>query len=315
MNKSFDRGSSIIQVLVSLGLAAILVMILLEITSTQIKETKHLQEKLATLDVERQLILALRDGAVCTAELTDSTLNPSAPYTFNANPADLPNAKLVLPRLHTLPLPSSPFIVSTGSFLSTMTFSAKVQEIAIKDFVDSGLPDFFNANLTVTIDPAFLVRAIAPIQLQINIQTDPATPLSAKRVVSCLVGNSNTQPCPANFSRVGDPGTNSSFCIMTSPQTNAGFFAAKNVCLNQSFPVFGFAHLCTQNEYYATCKKNGIPVLANMPPPVGEWHWVDDSMDNDNWIVMGNNNCDGDSYGGTGATGVGSSLKYYCCVK
>lgn len=315
LQKMETKGSSIIQVLISLGLAAILVTILIEITSTQVKETKHLQEKLASLDMERQLILALRDSAVCTAELTDNTLNPSAPYIFNANPADLPNAKLVLQHLHTLPLINSPFIVSTGSFLSSMTFSAKVQEIAVKDIENSGMSDFFNAKLTVTIDPAFLVRAIAPIQLQINIQTDPTTPLNAKKVVGCLVGSSTTQSCPPDFSRVGEPGTNSSFCITTNAQVATGFFAAKNACLNKSFPIFGFTHLCSHNEYYAACQKDGTPEMPDMPAPVGEWHWVDDSSDNDNWIVMGNNNCNENRYGGDGRTGICNNCKYYCCVK
>ena len=105
------KGISIVEVLVSSAIAAIVALAMSSMIVNQNKEMKAMTEKMAALDVERILITSLTNGTLCTAELTNPLLNPAAPYILNTTPAALPNQSFSLQKIHSSIAVASPSLI------------------------------------------------------------------------------------------------------------------------------------------------------------------------------------------------------------
>ena len=153
------------------------------------REVRGLSETLAKLDVEKLLIASLADGAICTAELSNPALNPSAPYVLNtSSAATLTASSIILDRIHASGTPGAPLLLQTGAAPSAMSDSLKVASMTFGDFRSTGVANRYTAQLTVSFNGS-LIRAVRPIVLQKIITTNPADPANLKRITSCLGGS------------------------------------------------------------------------------------------------------------------------------
>lgn len=155
------------------------------LTANQQKEQKALSEKLAILDLEKQMIQVLADGRICNAELASLTFG--GPYTINATSVDtLKTANFIKQSIHYSDSATSEKFISIDQIISSSQL--KVSEIKFTNFAGTATPDLFIAQLQVSFNSG--VRPYKPIQSSVTIKTDPTDPISAKKIISCY-GNAN----------------------------------------------------------------------------------------------------------------------------
>ncbi|MGZ3773286.1 MAG: type IV pilus modification PilV family protein [Pseudobdellovibrionaceae bacterium] len=238
-------GQSLVEVLVGAGIMSIVIMGLMSMLTSQQKETKALTEKLASLDLEKLLIASLADGTICTAELTNSATNPSAPYSIDTTNAA---AAINLTSLHSSAAAGAPVLVSNGTTASALSSSLVVSGITVSNFINTGVPDRYLANIQVKYKPGQLVRPLKPIVIKVNISTDPTTPLNAKKIVSCSADSGGSSGkvitplylyclscpppnCPAGWTQVDIQGTslgNTRTCLPPADQTCSTLYLEGN---------------------------------------------------------------------------------------
>ena len=177
---------SLIEVLVSLGILSIMVAGMTSYMLSSSREVKALTESLAKLDVEKLLIASLADGAACTAELANPGLwTPGAlPYTINTtSAATIAGTIINLNTLHAGGLAASVVLIDNVNPVSPMSQSLTVNSIEMGNFVSTGVPNQYSADLTVSFKGS--VRSLKPIILKKLITTAPSSPGSEK-ITACL---------------------------------------------------------------------------------------------------------------------------------
>lgn len=187
---------SLVEILAVMGIMSVMMAGMISYMSFQQREATALKETLAKLDVEKLLIAALADGTICSAELSNSVLNPSAPYAINAsNPATLAAITINLNGIHASAAAGSPFLVQSGVAPSPMTNTLLVDAITLGNLQSTGVADQYLANLSISFN-GNLVRSVKPVIMKKTITTNPADPITAKRITGCL----GTAPSPAPVS-------------------------------------------------------------------------------------------------------------------
>lgn len=174
--KNLDEfGFGLIEILVSVGILGIVMAALATIVTSHGKEVRHLEVRLAVLDLERVMITSLYDSSICTSALT----NPS--QSFDSTDS---SSKIEISRIAFSSAPGAPDIVAVGaSVFSGVT----VQSISVKDIKTTGNPDEYNGTLLVTFLNAN-GRPLKPIDFLVSLKTDPdpvTSPATAKKIVSC----------------------------------------------------------------------------------------------------------------------------------
>lgn len=89
---SNQKGSTLIQVMITGGLIAILALTMASLFAQQNKQIKLMEQKSETLDIKNEILMSLSDQVICGCNLNPSKLAPlgSLPaITFNASPANL----------------------------------------------------------------------------------------------------------------------------------------------------------------------------------------------------------------------------------
>jgi hypothetical protein len=174
-----NEGQTLISVLIGAAVMIVSMLAFMGMMSAQQKEIRAMSEKLAALDLERLMIAAFSDPAICTAELSNSALNASAPYVVNVG--SLSNYVINLNSIHSNAAPASPVLISAGA-LVTPTSSLKVSTIKVKNFTsNSGTGTNYLAEIEISFDPASLVRSIKPITLKVSITTD-----ATQKITTCM---------------------------------------------------------------------------------------------------------------------------------
>lgn len=209
MKKSNQSGQSIVQVLVGIAIASIAMAAITSMVIHQQKETRGLSEKLGSLETERVLSFALADGSLCTAELSNSALNPSAPYTVNT--MDLSANHFSLNSIHTSAAVGSPNLISVGTKASPASPSLFVKTISVRNLAASGTTNQYLAELIVDFDETKLVRPLQPISIRLFILTD-----AANQITGCLGGKTVL----TNISSYNFCGTPAVGNILTTQQPN-----------------------------------------------------------------------------------------------
>ncbi|MCB9027002.1 MAG: hypothetical protein H6625_11830, partial [Bdellovibrionaceae bacterium] len=197
--RSIDKqGMGIIEVLVATGILAIIISAMTSFMASQLREINYLTQNLAKLDTEKLLIAALSDGAICSAELTNSTLNPSAPFTIDTSTDPiLASQTITLTSLHASSTPGSPILIQNGIPPSAITNNLLVDSIQFINFQRTGDPNRFLANLMISFD-GNLTRNLKPIFLKKIIDTNPASPVNSKQITGCLSSGASMPPTITN---------------------------------------------------------------------------------------------------------------------
>lgn len=172
-----QRGQSLVQVLISIGLMGILMASFATMTANQSRETQALSEKLAAMDFQQQLIRSFADGKVCTSLLNNLTLNTSGmvlnvtgiPVSTTAPPGSLAKAGQA-----PSPLSSTLVVDANNPFQVTNIASAGT--------------NLYSGVFQVGFDKTRLVRALQPAQTQITITTNGGTTITGCQSTSSSFG-------------------------------------------------------------------------------------------------------------------------------
>lgn len=190
-----QRGQSIVQVLISVGLMGILMTAFTSMMAMQYRETNALSQKLASTDLERLLQSSLSNGSVCQY----ITNNPAI-LTFDSTKVSPTTPQIVTPTLPIFasvqlgpPVVTGPIVAQIGQSASSFSSSAIIEAIGLSiSGAPSPLPTpgpgvVFTGNWIITLDPTKLVRALAPIRVATTITVDTTTP-TASQITSCQSG-------------------------------------------------------------------------------------------------------------------------------
>ncbi len=181
-----DSGMSLIEVMISIGILAVVVSGMASYMSSSSREVRALTESLAKLDIEKFLIASLADGVSCTAELANPGVwTPGAlPATFNStNATTLAKTSINLNSIHASAAANAPVLISNGAAPSAMANGLLVNRITVGNFQATGAPDVYLADLTVSFTGS--IRQPSPIVLRKTIATVPTGP-TTKKITGCL---------------------------------------------------------------------------------------------------------------------------------
>lgn len=186
--KANQKGMSLVEVLVSIGLLGIGMLAMMSFMSVQNRENKALVESLSRNDMQRFVSSVLSDGSVCTAELANPTLfdsSKTAPYTINID--DLSSNEIAITKLHSSAKSTAPvFLEKTKKVNIGPSESLYVSDIKIKNFMSMGEPDKYTADLEISLDSSKLVRPLKPATTKLIIVTNGG-PNTAKVINSCVL--------------------------------------------------------------------------------------------------------------------------------
>ena len=184
MNIKNQRGQSLIQIVISIGIMGIVMAGFASMMSIQSKETRSLTEKLAALDLQKILTSALADGSVCQYVLN----NPSV-LTFNSTLVSLATPQTVI---ISTPLYASvsggvpgPPIAQVLQQASSFSNTLIINSISLS--ITSGSGSSYIGNWVVEFDNTKTVRAIKPATISTTLIADTSTPTAA-RITGCMAG-------------------------------------------------------------------------------------------------------------------------------
>lgn len=174
-----ERGQSLIQVIFSAAIMAVIMLAFASMIASQVKETHALTEKLAVIDFQQQLSRSFLDGSLCTAIMTPPFSGVS-PVTFTV-PAGgaVPTSPLSFDLIYTsIPISSilltSP-LASAGNPISPIapTVVAMPKPFAITEIIGSstGTNGSFSANFQVSFVKEKVVRQLRPASTKIVLVT------------------------------------------------------------------------------------------------------------------------------------------------
>lgn len=183
-----DSGSSLLETLVSIGVASLVMAAMGTLMMNMAREMKSMTEKMASLDVEKVLIQALSDGSLCTKMLTDISYHSGNPKSFDpsrigsSSPPEisLPNDQIIGGSSSTLY--DGPFLLKKDRKASALSQSLIVSSVKIGNISDLGSGDTYLADFIVTFDTSKLVRPIKPLTVSTILKTDNSTP---RRILFC----------------------------------------------------------------------------------------------------------------------------------
>lgn len=185
---SFQKGFGLIELLIAVGIMAIIATGMASMLTSQQRETKALSEALAKLDLEKLLIATLADGKICNAELAPSAFNGNVAKTINAsNPTAAKNSVINLSSIHASDAPTAPILIDKITPASPMANTLMINNIQFTNFVSTGNPNEFSTDLVIS----FLgtIRALKPIILKTTVTVNSLTPTT--QVIACSSSSSS----------------------------------------------------------------------------------------------------------------------------
>lgn len=171
-----SKGFGLIEVLVAIGLVAILSTVLSSVITNSLKVQKSIDEKFVLQDTKNFLTNAFINSAVCADQLGGPILDLSSTTTTVKYPSDIPYTVL-----RAGSLPTSPLIAQVGQNLPGSQIM--VNSIVLKDVYRVGTGNVFQGLLQINVDPTTLTMPRKPTEMRIIFTT--STPLTAANIISC----------------------------------------------------------------------------------------------------------------------------------
>lgn len=263
-----QRGMSLVEVMVAIGIMGIVMAGMATMQINQMRETRAVGEKLASLELQRTLTQVMSSGAVCNFIFNTDTTNRSG---LNKTP---PNSTFTVPMSGAYPLKNAftmnniPMTDSTASTLAAAVNSAassysnslKVSSISL-DITGSGTGGQFSADLNVTFNspggPDTPVRQIKMLSMPLVLQTTIAGPTAT--VTGCTANVlASAGSCPAGQFLSGFNSAGSKVCQAppaAPPVPTYPVLSAANANISGSaatvFPGYNAIGNC--NKMPATC--------------------------------------------------------------
>lgn len=166
-----QRGFSIVEVLVTVGIMGIMMAGMMTIQSSQNRDVKGLNEQLGKSELDRMLISTFADGSVCNFLFSNPADVGLSPADAKFDPSTLPNTNaFLLDNIPARAVAGTTPVVKSGVASATTTSSLIVKTISI-DVTGPAGPNNYQANLVVAFEPANLVRALIPLTYPMILQT------------------------------------------------------------------------------------------------------------------------------------------------
>ena len=228
-----NRGFSVLEVLVSVGISIIAMMAMTSLLMANQKESARLYEKMTLLDVGNQIRNALLSSDKCTANLSLSANFTAGNNNFNSAAIPLTGTALATPLLSPRSIfmgttIGSPVVIQKNTKVGNTSIT--IQDISIVNWLKSGSDDF-TADLIVGVVSD--KGPLAPLKIAgLNISTDPASPVGNKKILACALGSSGSAGAGAItqvFTLVGPGGVNNRnlalgewvFCALSGQESTA----------------------------------------------------------------------------------------------
>jgi hypothetical protein len=185
-----QTGFSLVESMIFGTVLAISFSAYMQMTQTQRKNVDELQATIGRIDLEKSIINALSDGAVCSFILSDATqaLTATPPNrsidTFNSTSVT-EDSPLVINVKNLLASPTSPSIAKVGESASALMSKLKIS--SMKFIIKPNQPpDIFLGDFQIDFDQIPGMRKLNAIVVKnIQIATDGASPLEAKKIIGC----------------------------------------------------------------------------------------------------------------------------------
>lgn len=187
-----QRGQSIIQVLISIGLMSILMAAFATMMANQSKESQALAEKIAWADFQQQLSRTFTDGALCTSLIGTMKFDSTNAIQGSKNQPTITLSNTSIPISS---LPNAPPLVTAGqpaSSISSTLIVASVNPFQVTNIVGSsaGGVGYFTGVFQVNFDKKPLIRALKPAQATIGIQTTSSG--NTQTIIGCQSTGGNS---------------------------------------------------------------------------------------------------------------------------
>lgn len=186
-----QKGMTLVEVLVCLGIIATLAAVFAQYQLNQMKETKALNEKSATVDLEKVLISALADGSGCLHALnTPTALTFDSTAVTSSSPVDLvPTVPLYSKVVSGVP---GPVVARVGDTASPAARSVVIQSIKLR--ITEGSGTNFKGAWIIDFDTSQMVRPLKPVMVSTILRVDNTNPAAAT-IIGCMnEGSSGVGP-------------------------------------------------------------------------------------------------------------------------
>lgn len=300
-----QRGMSIMEVIIASGIMGIMSLAFTSMITTQQKQVKLMELKLAQNETSNFIQSAFKDNATCSNQFlkaNDGTFKSLASYAegkqiSNPGVVDLSDsttdltkpssAKIYLNKVFLGANATSQLITEVGKPLPGLSV-AKVKSIYIGDFVrtDNADDTKYTANLVINLDSISSgFTTLKPINLKMNVQTTTGD-IHARSLASCTTSDAggggelpsgsvkvfNETNCPSGYTLIQKKYA-AKTCSWMSDGKEYGLFKKKIPTL----------YSCTTKEgYYAEiqncsygCKTEYKYISGKLPPHNIEYYIVD----------------------------------------
>jgi hypothetical protein len=167
-----EFGFGLVQMLVVIGVQAVIMAAMVMMINNSQREQKALSDKLDSINTSFLVSNTLSQVSVCNLLLKDKTFSTSNISTVTFDFSELPiNAEA-----------GSPSVVRTPA--SAANDGKVVESIKAFEFAATGAANEFQANFQVMYGAAGLIRAIKPLKIPIVIVTADAA-AGTKKILSC----------------------------------------------------------------------------------------------------------------------------------
>lgn len=239
-----QRGFGLVQVLITVAIMGIVMTAVATMMTTQMQETRAMTEKLAALDLQKNLSANMANSDVCTFNILKM---PS--LNFDSSSSNIPD----IPMDNTLYMGNSvnsAVLVQKDKAASPISSTVVVEGIWLTNIRCSTSPcvaanNTFSANVEIRLKTGMMVRSIKPPTSEITLTTTGSTSMktiagcygaSAPKTITCVTTTGAPYAaCPANTTLTGggcnDQGYNANIKgIMNSYPSGNGWFCNLEIC-------------------------------------------------------------------------------------
>lgn len=260
-----ESGQSLTQALIAVALLALLATAFASLMAGQWRETRALEQKLASADLEKLLQASLADGSVCEYIVN----NPSV-LTFDSTAVSRSTPQVVSPSSPIYasvapgpPVVLGPVVAEVGQPASAYSPSTVVQRIELRI---TGAPTpapppgpnaVFTGDWVVMLDPTTLVRPLRPITISTRLTVDTTNPASA-RITGCQAAVAGSAASIVQIAAAGNyvlnpNGAYYANAVATCPAGYVATGGGAHCSSNAGLVALVFSNPAGRFSYYGTC--------------------------------------------------------------
>lgn len=176
-----NKGLTLIEIVVGIGLSAILISATTSMILSQQKETKALTQKLELSDLKNQIMQGFVNNDVCTWQFTGKTFSTDRVTTTN------PSATTISLDALYAGLDNTSYVFAQRDTALPGSSGLRVSTIQLTKIVATGVTDQYKGTIQISFSPDSMIRAIKPIEIS---QIITATGSPTASITACGGGSS-----------------------------------------------------------------------------------------------------------------------------